>query len=230
MEHIYTLEELQNRIGYQFHETGLLRTAVTHSSYVKEHADSGESNERMEFLGDAFLDAVIGEELYVSLPDREEGFLSQMRSVLVCEDALAKEAVRLELGQFLRLGNGEERNGGRSRKSILADAMEAVIGAVYIDGGFESVKTMILDLFGDMVADVEIGKSVPVDYKTALQEKLQQNGRIDIRYRVIGETGPDHDKTFTVQLEINGQPETTGEGKSKKKAEQQAARKMMEKL
>ncbi|MBQ8151407.1 MAG: ribonuclease III [Firmicutes bacterium] len=226
----FTLDELQDRINYRFNDLRLLETATTHSSYVKETKDSGESNERLEFLGDAFLDAIVGQELFESFPSKEEGFLSKMRAAIVCEDGLANEAERLEIGEFLKFGKGEEKNGGRRRRSILADALEAIIGAVYLDGGFDQVRRVVLELFADAIGRVEAGEYQRDDYKTALQERLQQNGTADIRYIVIGEEGPDHDKTFTVQLVVSGRPMTTGEGKSKKKAEQQAAKNMMENL
>jgi len=225
-----SLDQLENRINYRFNNIKLLDNAVTHSSYVKEHGNRMQSNERLEFLGDAFFDAIIGEELFRLFENKEEGFLSQMRAALVCENSLAKEATRLGIGDFLKLGKGEARSGGRQRKSILADAMEAIMGAIYLDSGFEAVKGVVLAIFEDALRDVENGIIENFDYKTALQEELQKNGNIDIKYIVIKEEGPDHDKTFTVQLEIDGEPKTIGTGKSKKKSEQQAARKMMENL
>lgn len=227
---VNNIEELERRIDYSFKNKKILETAITHSSYIKEHSKDGKSNERLEFLGDAFFDAIIGEELFTVFNDKEEGFLSQLRAALVCETSLAEAAGRLEIGEFLRLGRGEEKNGGRSRKSILADALEAIMGAVYLDGGFEEVKRVVLCIFADAVRDVEVGKLAIKDYKTNLQEILQKSGSVDIKYNVIKQEGPDHDKTFTVRLFINGKPETTGVGKSKKKAEQQAAKHMMEKL
>ena len=221
--------QLEKKIGYSFSDAQLLRDALTHSSYVKEHDRGGQSNERLEFLGDAFFDAVIGEELYRCFPDKEEGFLSKTRATLVCEKSLADEARKLELGQYMLLGNGEDHNGGRDRESILADAMEAVIGAVYIDGGFEAVKELVLRLFADQIEDVKHGKFIIVDYKTALQEKLQNSGAARIKYVLLRESGPDHDKTFEVQLEINGTPAARGTGKSKKQAEQRAAEAMLKK-
>lgn len=228
---MYTPEELQDRIGYHFSDQGLLRVALTHSSYVKEHAGEDEkSNERLEFLGDAFFDAIIGEELFRMFPSEGEGFLSRTRAAIVCEAGLAAEAARLRLGYFLRMGNGEDRNGGRERRSILADALEALIGAVYMDGGYEEARRFVLDLFKGSLEDVKTGNFTTEDHKSALQEKLQESGRVDIRYEVVSESGPDHDKTFTVELRVNGEPKTRGTGKSKKKAEQQAAKRMMEKL
>lgn len=220
---------LENSINYHFNDRKLIETAVTHSSYIKEHAGGRKSNERLEFLGDAFFDAIIGEELFKIFPHKEEGFLSRIRATLVCEKSLAKAAAKLELGEFLLMGKGEERSGGRNRESILADAMEAVIGAVYLDGGFDAVKTLVLDLFAHAIDDARHGKYVITDYKTALQERLQGRGITDIRYELIKEEGPDHDKTFFIQLIVDGKPGSEGRGKSKKQAEQQAAEAMMEK-
>ncbi len=225
MDNIGKLEE---KIGYRFHDKGLLKNAVTHSSYIKEHNRGEKSNERLEFLGDAFFDAVIGETLFKIFPQKEEGFLSRTRASLVCEKSLAKAAVRLCVGEHLLLGNGEEKSGGRFRESILADCMEAIMGAVYLDGGFDAVKNVVLDIFKDAIDDAVHGKYIITDYKTALQEKLQSRGITDIRYVLVKESGPDHDKTFLVRLEVDGKPETTGSGKSKKQAEQRAAEAMME--
>lgn len=222
------LRQLERKIRYEFRDRDLLENAVTHSSYIKEQSRESKSNERLEFLGDAFFDAIIGEELYKIFPQKEEGFLSRVRASLVCEKSLAKAARRLELGMYIMMGNGEEKSGGRDRESILADTMEAVIGAVYLDGGFEAVKETVLDIFREAIEDAKAGKFIIVDHKTALQEKLQHEGITDIKYVLIKETGPDHDKTFKVQLMVNGRPETTGEGKSKKQAEQRAAEAMIE--
>lgn len=222
------LQKLEAKIGYRFRDQELLKNAITHSSYIKEHNRDEKSNERLEFLGDAFFDAVIGEELYRSFPQKEEGFLSRTRASLVCEKSLAKVAVTLSIGDHLLLGHGEERSGGRHRESILADTMEAILGAVYLDGGFEAVKKVVLTLFQKAIDDARHGKYVVTDYKTALQERLQARGITDIKYALLKESGPDHDKTFLVQLEVEGRPETTGEGKSKKQAEQHAAEAMME--
>lgn len=222
------LQQLEKKINYEFRDVKLLITAVTHSSYIKEHCKDEKSNERLEFLGDAFFDAIIGEALFKIFPYKEEGFLSRIRATLVCEKSLANEARKLQLGEYLMLGNGEEKSGGRTRESILADAMEAVMGAVYLDGGFEAVKKVVLNIFEDAINDAKHGKYIIHDYKTALQEKLQSRGITKIKYNLIKEIGPDHDKTFIVQLEVNGKPKTKGRGKSKKQAEQQAAEEMME--
>ena len=222
------IKQLEGKLGYIFNDKSLLTNAVTHSSYIKEHGRECMSNERLEFLGDAFFDAIIGEELYKIFPQKEEGFLSRVRASLVCEKSLARAAGKLDIGEYIMMGNGEERNGGRKRPSILADTMEALIGAVYLDGGFEAAKTVVLDVFRDSIDDAAKGKYIITDYKTALQEKLQSEKITDIKFVLVGETGPDHDKTFKVQLMVDGVPTTTGEGKSKKQAEQNAAEAMIE--
>lgn len=182
-------------------------------------------NERLEFLGDAFLDAIISVELYHLFPNKEEGFLSRVRASLVCEKSLVLQAHRIGLGEYLRLGHGEEKTGGRGRDSILADALEAVIGAVYIDGGYEAAREMVLNIFKDAIEDTKNGKFVVQDYKTALQELLQSQGlKIeDIRYKDVGQEGPEHAKIFTVRLLIKGKAVAEGKGKSKKQAQQNAA-------
>lgn len=221
-------ERFEKKINYEFRDKLLLKMALTHSSYVKEHGRSVRSNERLEFLGDAFFDAIIGEKLFKIFPDKEEGFLSRTRATLVCEKSLSDKAKKLNVGEYILLGRGEEHSGGRHRESILADAMEAVIGAVYLDGGFEAAKEMVIGLFKDVIEDTRHGKYVITDYKTVLQEELQSRKITDIRYALLGENGPDHDKTFEVELLINGIRGTRGKGKSKKQAEQNAARAMLE--
>ena len=219
---------LQQGLGYTFEEQQLLKTALTHSSYSRERGNGCACNERLEFLGDAFFDAIIGEELFRVFPEREEGFLSRIRATIVCEKSLAQTARNLGLGDYLLLGHGEEKTGGRRRESILADAMEAIIGAVYLDGGFESVRAVVLDLFRAVIEDARREKYIIHDYKTHLQEQLQARGITDIRYEMTGQTGPDHDKTFTVCLYVNGSPAAEGTGKSKKQAEQKAAQQALE--
>lgn len=219
---------LQRELGYTFHDRSLLMTALTHSSYSREQERHPACNERLEFLGDAFFDAIVGEELFRMFPDREEGFLSRIRATIVCERSLAQTARRLDLGQYLLLGHGEEKTGGRQRESILADAMEALIGAVYLDGGFDAVKRTVLGLFRTVIDDTKQGKLIIHDYKTHLQERLQAKGITDIRYELTGEEGPDHNKTFTVCLSVNDAPLAQGRGKSKKQAEQMAAQRALE--
>ena len=220
------MRTIEEKTGYCFKDKELLQTALTHSSYAREHQEAGEWNERMEFLGDAMLDAIVGEQLYREFPGMEEGFLSRTRASLVCEKFLFEVACRIGLGEHLRLSAGEEKTGGRERPSILADAVEALIGAVFLDGGYEETRKVVLRLLEDGFQEVREGKTIITDYKTALQELLQSEGAsaADIKYLDIGQSGPDHDKVFTVRLMINGQEEAMGEGKSKKQAQQNAAR------
>lgn len=217
------LKRLERRLGYSFRDKSLLKTALTHSSYIREKNRNLQCNERLEFLGDAFFDAIIGEELYRSFPDKEEGFLSRTRATIVCEKSLSIKASDFGLGDYIFIGRGEEKTGGREKVSILADTMESIIGAVYLDGGFEQVKRLVLDIFEDVLEDARYGRYIVTDYKTALQEVLQSEGTASIRYRLAGESGPDHDKTFRVELLIDGVKESEGEGKTIKQAEQQAA-------
>ena len=219
------MKSIEEKIGYSFKDRTLLETALTHSSYARESGGSV-FNERMEFLGDAMLDAIAGEELYREFPGKGEGFLSRTRASLVCEKFLFEVAVHIGLGEHLRLGAGEEKTGGRNRPSILADAVEALIGAVFLDGGYEAARDVVLCLLADGLQDAREGRLLVTDYKTALQELLQSEGvsTADIQYVDAGQSGPDHDKVFTVHLMINGQTEAEGVGKSKKQAQQEAAR------
>ncbi len=219
------MKSIEEKIGYQFKDKKLLETALTHSSYAREK-NSAEYNERMEFLGDAMLDAIAGEELYRMFPGREEGFLSRTRASLVCEKFLFEVAMKRGIGEHLRLSAGEEKSGGRSRPSILSDAVEALIGAVFLDGGYDAAKDVVLGFLADGLQEVREGRAVTKDYKTALQELLQAEGLSagDIQYVDAGQSGPDHDKVFTVKLIVAGRQAAEGEGKSKKQAQQNAAR------
>ena len=226
---IADLQQFENVIQYRFRDIGLLDQALSHSSYTRESKkEAGSDNERLEFLGDAFFDAIIGETLYKMFPEAEEGRLSKMRASIVCEGSLAGAAKRLQLSDFLLLGYGEEKNGGRQRDSILADATEAVVGAIYLDGGYESTKEFVIRTFEKELKDAREGKFANKDFKSALQEMLQAEGISEIKYRLEKEEGPDHDKTFTVRLEIRGTEAGRGTGKSKKTAEQDAARDALE--
>ena len=223
------LQQFEQIIGYEFSDLALLDQALSHSSYTRERKDEElRDNERLEFLGDAFFDAIIGEALYEMFPDAEEGRLSKMRASIVCEASLAQAARRIGLADFLLLGYGEEKNGGRNRDSILADAAEAVVGAIYLDGGYESVKSFVLNTFAKELQDAQEGKFINKDFKSALQEELQAAGIHEIKYILEKEEGPDHDKTFTVRLEVKGQTAGHGTGKSKKNAEQEAAKHALE--
>lgn len=221
--------EFEKIIGYQFKDKELLGRALTHSSYVKERGQSRlDDNERLEFLGDAFLDAIVGEDLYKKLEKAEEGQLTKARASIVCEKSLAEAARGLSVGAFLRFSKGEEKSGGRGRDSILADAMEAVIGAVYLDGGYEEARDFVLGIFEKALRDAGKGKLSNQDYKSELQEQIQAQGILDIRYVTEKEEGPDHDKTFSVRLEVCGKTAGSGTGKSKKLAEQNAAKDALE--
>ncbi len=222
------IKDLETAIGYRFRNITLLQNALAHSSYANERwHDSLKSNERLEFLGDSILGMVVAEHLYRNYPDRLEGELTRMRADMVCERALANIAQRIELGQHLLLGHGEEQTGGRTRNSILADAVESVIAACFLDGGMEAARGFI-DRF--VLTDVPVRKLRNADYKTALQELVQQKKNQQLTYKLTGESGPDHDKHFEVAVLLNGSTVGTGTGSSKKRAEQDAARAAMEQL
>ena len=211
------LQGLERTLGHQFANIRLLSTAVTHSSYANEQRRETEYNERLEFLGDSVLSIVVSEYLFSSPKHLPEGELTRVRAALVCESSCFEFAKKIGLGQYLRLGRGEENSGGRTRVSLLADAFEAVLGALYLDGGLETARRFLLPL-------VQAEQAVPEDYKTRLQEIVQQNPEERLRYVVTGESGPDHNKRFIVEVRLNSNVIGTGEGHSKKAAEQQAAR------
>ena len=220
------IKDLETAIGYRFKNISLLQNALTHSSYANEHwHNSLKSNERLEFLGDSILGMVVAEYLYKNFPDRPEGELTRMRADMVCEKTLAAVAGRIELGQHLLLGNGEEQGGGRSRNSILADAVESVIAASFLDGGMAAARQFI-DKF--ILVEVPVKKLHNADYKTALQELVQQKKNQTLSYVLVGESGPDHDKHFEVEVSLNGRVIGAGSGSSKKRAEQMAAKAALE--
>ena len=222
------IKDLEIAIGYRFKNITLLQNALTHSSYANEFwRDSLRSNERLEFLGDSILGMVVAEHLYRTFPDRPEGELTRMRADMVCERALAKVANRLSLGDHLLLGHGEEQGGGRTRPSILADAVESVIAACFLDGGMEASRKLIESF---ILCEVPVTRLSNADYKTAFQERVQQKKDQTIGYQLVGESGPDHDKSFQVEVLLNGKVVGTGTGSSKKRAEQDAARNAMEQL
>ena len=222
------IKDLEIAIGYRFRNITLLQNALAHSSYANERwHDSLKSNERLEFLGDSILGMVVAEHLYRNYPDRPEGELTRMRADMVCENALAAIAGRIGLGEHLLLGHGEEQTGGRTRNSILADAVESVIAACFLDGGMDAARGFI-DRF--VLTDVPVRKLRNADYKTALQELVQQKKNQQLTYKLTGESGPDHDKHFEVAVLLNGNTVGTGTGSSKKRAEQDAARAAMEHL
>lgn len=218
------MEELEKKIGYTFVNRDLLKESLSHSSYINE-GKKGSNNERLEFLGDSILSLVISEKLFKDYRDLPEGDLSKIRAGLVCEKSLYKFAKRLDLGKYMFLGKGEERTGGRSRPSILADMFEALISAIYLDGGMKGAKKFILSFIPDEI-DVTSFNSLS-DYKTALQEIIQQNKEEKIEYVLVSESGPDHDKLFEVEILLNSNVIGNGKGKSKKQAEQDAAKEAM---
>jgi len=223
------LSILEQKILYKFNETTILEEALSHSSFVNEQDDANiKDNERFEFLGDAVLNLVVGHILIQRYPDLNEGDLSRMRAGLVNESQLANIARAVDLGSFLRLGKGEIQTNGREKNSILADTFEAVIAAVYIDGGFDEAFKMIEKHFSDLLNAI-VASLHNYDYKSRVQELVQESHKIIPQYRVLQESGPDHDKTFKVQLDVR-EVRTEGIGKSKKMAEQDAARKALEVL
>lgn len=218
------METLEKRLGYTFRDPALLRAALYHSSYANEHRGTGiESNERLEFLGDAVLGFVTAEHLYKKHPDLPEGDLTRLRAALVCEESLHEVAQALELGSYLQLGKGEEQGGGRKRPSILADATESVFAAVYLDGGIDSARDLIHRVLLDKERE-ELVEERRRDYKTELQELVQRRNDQQLRYELVGSSGPDHAKEFTFRVLLNGREVGNGVGRSKKEAEQAAAR------
>ncbi|MCK4389051.1 MAG: ribonuclease III [Desulfobacterales bacterium] len=224
------LTSLESNLGYQFKNIALLREALQHSSYVNEQRDPAlQDNERLEFLGDAVLDLVITHILMEHFPKTREGDLSRMRAIIVNESQLSSVAHRLNLGQHLLLGRGEALSNGQRKKSILADALEAVIAAVYMDGGLQAAFQVIEGQFSQIISQVE-AKLAAEDFKSRLQELVQVRFKTIPDYEIIAESGPDHDKTFEVRLTIGTFLETHGTGKSKKAAEQAAAGVALQKL
>ena len=214
------IKELESAIGYRFRDPDLLSTALTHSSYqneMKGKIAGIKSNERLEFLGDAILEEIVTRHLFETFPDDGEGKLTTMRKSLVCEETLADAARSVGLGKYLRLGHGEELQGSRDLPSLLSDAFEALIAAVRLDGGIQEAENLIRRV-------VLTRGSVPIDYKTRLQQFVQQDGKEELSYRVIHEDGPEHNKVFEVEALINSNSVGRGTGKSKRDAEQNAAR------
>ena len=222
------IKELEEAIGYRFQNIALLQNALSHSSYANERwHDSLKSNERLEFLGDSVLGMVTAEYLYRNFPDRQEGDLTRMRADMVCERALAQTAEKIGLGRHILLGRGEEAGGGRTRDSILADAVESVIAACFLDGGMEAARRFIHTF---VLTEVPERKMKNTDFKTSLQELVQQKKNQTLSYRLVGESGPDHDKHFEVEVSLNDRVVGKGTGTSKKRAEQDAAKSAIEAL
>lgn len=226
----HSLALLESRVNYSFKDKEVISTAVTHSSYANERkAKKLKYNERIEFLGDSVLSLTISEYLYKMYPNLPEGELTVTRSKIVCENSLSQCAAGIGLGEFLLLGKGEELSGGRRKISILSDAFEALIGAIYLDGGFETAKAFIFKYMEGVIRNCVQGKLF-YDYKTQLQEKVQQKGEQHISYSVVEESGPDHNKTFVTEVSINDVVCGRGTGHSKKESEQHAARDALDKL
>ncbi len=222
------MKTLEERLDYHFKDISLLENALIHSSYANEHHLGGiHSNERLEFLGDSILGMVVADSLYRTFPELPEGNLTRLRASLVCENSLVLVAKELQLGAYLKLGKGEEAGGGRTRPSINADAVEAVLAAVYLDGGIDEARRIIQRfILNNMAQAYEASR----DYKTALQELVQRKSGQVLTYHLVGEAGPDHAKEFTMEVRLNGQAVGQGTGHSKKEAEQMAAKAAIAKL
>jgi len=222
------IEELEKRIKYRFEDRSYLERALTHSSYNREKNTKHKDNERLEFLGDAFLDAIVGAELFVRMNSVTEGTLTKTRALIVCEKALAEVAREFNLGKYILMGHGEAGTGGRNKDSILADALEAVIGAIYMDGGYDAAQKFTVSAFEKMIEGAMAGR-IFSDYKSEIQEVLQSGGKtVNINYVLDREEGPAHDKTFYLHMECDGKKYGSGKGKTKKEAEQNAAKASLE--
>ena len=219
------LENIEKSIGYTFKNKELLKKALTHTSYANEN--DTESNEKLEFLGDSILEFLSSKYMYMMYPNLKEGEMTKVRATVVCEKSLYKVAKTHEFGKFLYLGKSQEKTGGRNRPAILADSVEAVIAAIYLDGGLETAERFIIENLKEEIkkASKHVGNK---DYKTVLQEKLQEHGDVKIEYEITKETGPDHDKSFEAEVMCNGKILAKGEGKSKKEAQMHAAKKALE--
>jgi ribonuclease-3 len=224
------INALQKKLGVKLDNTALLAQALTHSSYINENpAGAVGHNERLEFLGDAVLDCIVAEKLYRDLPDLSEGDLTKLRAALVRRDTLAGIARDINLGAFLAMGKGEEASGGRDKAPNLASALEAVIAAVYLDRGLAATAELVIRLLGETWAQA-VRRGTGTDYKSRLQEVVQSRWQLTPSYRLIAETGPDHDKTFTVEVQVGSRVLGSGRGKSKKLAETEAARAALSRL
>ncbi len=219
------LEEFENKIEYKFKDIKLLKNAFTHTSYANEN--KVQSNEKLEFLGDAILEFTVSEYLYKNYKTLKEGEMTKVRATVVCEDSLYKIATKYHFDELLYLGRSERLSGGAQKPAILADSVEAVIAAIFMDSGIEEAKRFILENLKDEIenASKNVGQK---DYKTVLQEELQKHGSVKIEYEIIEEKGPDHDKTFVSEVKCDGKVLATGSGNTKKQAEMEAARKALE--
>ncbi len=221
------MNDIYNKIGYTFKNEKLMERALTHSSYANEN--KCHDNERLEFFGDSILSVIVSEKLFKMFDSTDEGGLSKMRASLVCEQSLEKIARKIDLGNLIRLGKGEERTGGRKRPSVVSDAFEALIAAIYLDGGMEKAKEWVLNIMDDEISSIRNDNCFG-DYKTHLQEILQSKGASNIEYNVLSEDGADHMKKFVVSVICNGKELGRGSGSSKKEAEQNAAKSAVKRI
>ncbi len=220
------MKKLQESLGYKFNNEALLENALTHSSFANETHPAYGSNERLEFLGDAVLSVIVADYIYENFKNKPEGELTKLRASLVCEKSLCNFSRQLKVGEYLKLGRGERATGGAERPSILADAFEAILAAVYLDGGMDNARRLVMRFVLEELKNTD--DEVFKDYKTRLQEVIQRNPEERLSYVLIGESGPDHDKRFTVEVHLNSNVLGTGIGKSKKLAEQAAAHEALE--
>jgi len=225
-----SIEDLQFELRYTFKNPRLLSKALTHSSHANERAISAGDNEQLEFLGDSVLGFLVADFLFQAHPSLTEGQLSKLKGFFVSSANLVKYAERINLGEYLQLGRGEEKTGGRTKQALLVDALEAIIGAMYLDGGIEEVRRVILNFFEPQIEDVGDSDRQLKDFKTALQEELQAQHRQRAEYGVTSEEGPDHQKLFTVEVVVGGDSVAQGIGLTKKAAEQAAARQALERI
>ncbi|MBQ6894159.1 MAG: ribonuclease III [Clostridia bacterium] len=224
------IHEFEKHLGYKFKNISYLKNALTHTSYLNEHKDKKlSSNERMEFLGDSVLGLCVSEYLYLNYKNRSEGELSKIRASVVCESSLAKLASSLNLGDYMIMGKGELLCGGNEKPSVTSDAMESVIAAIYLDSDFDNIKKMVLSWLTPAIVEAAEHRGRETDYKSVLQEYCQSRGMFP-EYELISETGPDHEKTFEVELICGNNKTIKAKGSNKKKAQQEAARLMLEKL
>jgi ribonuclease-3 len=224
------IHEFEKHLGYKFKNIAYLKNALTHTSYLNEHKDKNlSSNERMEFLGDSVLGLCVSEYLYLNYKNRSEGELSKIRASVVCESSLAKLASSLNLGDYMIMGKGELLCGGNEKPSVTSDAMESVIAAIYLDSDFDNIKKMVLSWLTPAIVEAAEHRGRETDYKSVLQEYCQSRGMFP-EYELVSETGPDHEKTFEVELLCGNNKALRAKGSNKKKAQQEAARLMLEKL
>ena len=221
------MEKIEQSIGYVFKNKQLLKKALTHTSYAYEN--NIESNEKLEFLGDSILEFISSKYIYNKYPNLKEGEMTKVRATVVCGKSLYKIAKMHNFSDFLYLGKSEIKTGGKNRPAILADSVEAVIAAIYLDGGIENAQKFIIENLKDEI-DIATKNVGNKDYKTVLQEKLQEHGEVEIKYEITKEIGPDHNKSFEAQVSCDGKVLAKGEGKSKKEAHMQAAKKALENL